>query len=92
MRARAGVGIPGISPFHMRTADCEDKYSRKVVYDMWKQASTAMRDGKARGYDLGDKEARTARLVGEGGCVSAEQSGGLSTHCSRQDLSVCPCA
>ena len=79
MRARAGVGIPGISPFHMRTADCGDKCSRKVVYDMWKQASTAMRDGKARGYDLGDKEARTARLVGEGGCVSAEQSGGLST-------------
>ena len=71
----------------MRTADCGDKCSRKVVYDMWKQASTAMRDGKARGYDLGDKEARTARLVGEGGCVSAEQSGGLSTSGDGHHLS-----
>lgn len=54
---------------------------------MWRQASTAMRDGKARGYGLGDKEARTARLVGEGGCVSAEQSGGLSTSGDGHHLS-----
>lgn len=71
----------------MRTADCGDKCSRKVVYDMWKQASTATWDGKARGYGLGDKEARTARLVGEGGCVSAEQSGGLSTSGDGHHLS-----
>lgn len=54
---------------------------------MWRQASTATWDGKARGYDLGDKEACTVRLVGEGGCMSAEQSGGLNASGDGHHLS-----